>query len=421
MIQAGWQGLSFENIDLRLCTSCGTCISACPVNALVWRKDDTIGFDRATCIDCGICYAVCPPESPLGIARAAAADDSQIGPYNYLGSAHAADPQIREAGSAGGVVTALLLSALERGLIDGALVVGHDSNRPTHPRAMLARTPEEIRAAAQSKYCLVPVNALLKQAQYRKDRLAVVALPCQAHGIRLAQVLNLSITRQISLVIGIFCGCNLTYEGTAHLLGKLGISADEVTKLEHRGGSWPGGFRARCRDGREAFVPKHHYTYLNLMYAPQGCWYCPDLAAEFADLSVGDYWLGEVQGSSMVIGRTAAGQTLLAGAVEQGHIVTESIPYSKVLTSHQHLLTYKKIGVQVRRRLSRCKPVTGYELPQCTIPDWLGSAAFFGLLRIGSSRLGRWTVGKVPLGLAGRLSAIGRGILRSGNRSDRLV
>jgi coenzyme F420 hydrogenase subunit beta len=423
MAQADWHGLSFEDIDLRLCTLCGTCISACPVEALAWRPsggaqdaaDEAIAFDRETCVDCGLCYAVCPPESPLGVGLPSSADPL-IGPYASLSRAYAGDPAVREAGSAGGVVTALLLSALEQDLIDGALVVATHPDDPTRPQVVVARTPEAIRAAAQSKYCPAPVNALLHKVRGQEGRLAVVALPCQAHGLRLAQELNLAITRRVRLIIGIFCGFNIGYRGTVYLLGKLGIDPGEVAILEHRGGAWPGGFRAVTRDGREGFIPKHQYTYVHLMYAPEGCLYCPDLAAEYADVSVGDYWVGDAQGYSMVIGRTVPGRELLAKATLRGDVVVEEIPYDEVLASHGHLLTYKKKGVQVRRSLARRSPTKGYPLPSLATRDWVGSSLFYGLIRFSSSRLGRRTIGGLPLGLTGQLSARGRKLFRARNR-----
>jgi coenzyme F420 hydrogenase subunit beta len=246
-------------------------------------------------------------------------------------------------------------------------------------------------------------------------------LPCQAHGIRLAQALNLSITRQVALVIGLFCGFNLTHEGTAYLLRKLGMCVSEVAKLEYRGGPWPGGFRAETGDGPVGFIPKHQYAYVNLMYTPEGCWYCPDLTAEFADLSVGDYWMAGMAKHSMVIARTSAGRALLSGATEREEVTAEPIPYDHVLASHRHLLTYKKRGVQVRRSLSRLRPVAGYQLPPMSVPAWLGSAAFFALLRFGSSRFGRWAIDKVPLSLAGSLSAKGREILQQTNKRRKAI
>jgi coenzyme F420 hydrogenase subunit beta len=301
-------------------------------------------------------------------------------------------------------------------MIDGALVVTAQSADPTRPQVSVARTTEEIRAAAQSKYCLAPVNAMLDEIRKQEGKLAVVALPCQAHGIRLAQALNLSITRKIVLVVGIFCGFNVAYEGTAYLLRKLGMAPEEVERLEHRGGAWPGGFRAQTRDGRLGFIPKHQYTYVHLMYAPEGCWYCPDLTAEHADVSVGDYWVDDERDFSMVISRTAAGQAALDTAERRGDIVAEAIGYDQALASHLHLLKYKKKGVQVRRSLSRRRPVDGYNLPTLNFKDRVTGTLFYALIRASSSPLGRQTIETLPLGLTGWLSAHGRNLFRRTNQ-----
>ncbi len=401
-----WHGLTFNDIDPRLCTLCGTCISICPVHALSWQ-DEQIAFDSATCTACGLCYAVCPVANPKGAALPAPADPF-IGPYHSLYQAHATDPTVRKAGSAGGAVTALLLTAMRQGIVDGAVVVTTDPRAPTRPRVTVAYTEAEVRESAQSKYCLAPVNAVLGQTRQGNKRLAIVALPCQAHGIRLAQALNLAVTHNVALVIGLFCGFQTYYSGTVYLLHKLHMEPDEVKKLEYRGGPWPGGFRAVTYDGRRGFIPKHQYTYVHLMYAPEGCHFCPDLTAEFADLSVGDFWADESPNNSLLIGRTETGRELIRQAVEKGHITAQPITYDEVWASHRHLLLYKKKGAQVRRKLARRRPVEGYPMPPLEAGDWPGHAAFYGLMRFSSGRLGRWIIRQMPLSLSGWLSETGR-------------
>ena len=43
------------------CVACGTCISACPVEAI--SEGDIYVIDADTCIDCGTCAGVCPSEA----------------------------------------------------------------------------------------------------------------------------------------------------------------------------------------------------------------------------------------------------------------------------------------------------------------------------------------------------------------------
>ncbi len=49
-------------IDSALCTSCGTCVAECPIEAI---SEDGNGYviDADSCIDCGACAGVCPVEA----------------------------------------------------------------------------------------------------------------------------------------------------------------------------------------------------------------------------------------------------------------------------------------------------------------------------------------------------------------------
>lgn len=44
------------------CIACGTCVGACPVNAIDF-VDGVAKIDKEKCIGCGTCEAVCPVEA----------------------------------------------------------------------------------------------------------------------------------------------------------------------------------------------------------------------------------------------------------------------------------------------------------------------------------------------------------------------
>jgi len=52
-----------------------------------------------------------------------------------------------------GVVTQLLIFLLEKGIIDGALVVRMREDQPLEPEPFIARTKEEIISTSKFKYC----------------------------------------------------------------------------------------------------------------------------------------------------------------------------------------------------------------------------------------------------------------------------
>ncbi|KYK21458.1 ferredoxin [Thermoplasmatales archaeon SG8-52-2] len=46
-------------VDKEKCTGCGSCVEACPVDAIKVENDKAI-IDNDECIDCGTCVDECP-------------------------------------------------------------------------------------------------------------------------------------------------------------------------------------------------------------------------------------------------------------------------------------------------------------------------------------------------------------------------
>ncbi|MBN1314105.1 MAG: 4Fe-4S binding protein [Anaerolineales bacterium] len=61
------------------CTSCHTCVQACPVGALSVGEDDTVVYDSDRCIGCGHCASVCPEK---GIRMALRQELPRLDPTN---------------------------------------------------------------------------------------------------------------------------------------------------------------------------------------------------------------------------------------------------------------------------------------------------------------------------------------------------
>ncbi len=403
---------SFADIDPRACNFCGTCVALCPVQALQLGDEQIVLV--GDCIDCGTCYRVCPGRelnlpalSQQTFGRPDA--DPLLGHYEEVYAGRAVDEKFRRRAASGGVVSAILHRLLRAGEVEGALVVGADEREPWRTQAHLVRSPEGLAEAAGSRYTLVPLNAQLRDLRDEKGGWAAVGLPCHIHGLRKAVDRADFPPERIRLAIGLFCGFNLSLEGTRYLVGRFGIPLGRVAGLRYRQGPWPGGFYVWSREGQRRFIWKHDYSYVNLMHVPRRCLLCPDLTNELADVSVGDNWLEEFRGGwSTVMVRSAAGETVIRAMEESGQLELEVLPPERLLASHRHLFDYKKRGYFLRRRWlpARLEHVVS-EAPM-TGGQKLRQLLLLGLILALHRRAVRAAVGRLPLGLLGGLGSWGR-------------
>lgn len=344
-----------------LCCGCGTCSSICPVEAITLRLDNDKGIyvpviDEEKCISCKICFLACPGHSVdfeslnIGIFGKKP-EDIQIGNYLscYLGQASNKD--IRYNGSSGGFATAILIAALESGMIDGALVTRMRKDSPFEPEPFIARTKNEIIEASKSKYCPVPANLALKEIINSKDgeRFAMVGLPCHIHGVRKYAKMNKKFKEKMVLCIGIFCSHNDTFHQAKFLLDEFKINRSDVTKIDYRGEGWPGKMSIFLKNGRKLSIPYHesigpHVLWINAMHR---CLFCCDLTAELADISCGDPWLPEVKcseyiGKSIIISRNNCGDKFCREAMQEGYLQFDEIDPIKVKHSGDMMVSKKK-------------------------------------------------------------------------------
>lgn len=365
-----------EVVNSNLCTGCATCISLCPCNAIELVKNDLKGIylphiKVERCNQCGICFEVCPGHT-VDFASlnkrlfGQEAGNILIGNYLncYLG--YATDYEIRYHSASGGLVTSLLIFALEEGIIDGALVIGVKKDNPIEPRPFIARTPEEIMSAATSKYCPVPANIALKEILHNKGKYAVVGLPCHLHGIRKAEMINKKLCERIIFHVGIFCGQTMSFLGTEFLLRDLKIREDDIQSFNYRGEGWPGFLNIRMKNSRPTILKSYlkYYDIRLSSFVPWRCTLCPDLVSELADISFGDAWLPNVVksdkvGTSVIISRNKMANEVLEKMVQAGKIKLVLVDDDLVAKSQGGVFG-KKRDLSARLRIARWR---GRKLP----------------------------------------------------------
>ena len=237
-----------------LCTSCGACQGMCPYwgswnGRTVWLFD----CDRKD----GRCQAFCPrmpyDREALRSRFFDAADvDPDIGPCKGLYLVRSADPADRDGAQHGGTVTALLKLALAEGMIDAA-VLNHMNGED--PEGFLATSAEDVMACRGSSFRIAPtlakLNEALKADEYKK--IAVVGTACKT----LATYKMLAKpypdrdnnADNIGLVIGLFCGWGLDWDGLKELAAKY-VPLEEIAHMDIPPSKYHS-LVIRAKDGRE--------------------------------------------------------------------------------------------------------------------------------------------------------------------------
>lgn len=412
-------GYNFLNINSELCTFCGTCIGICPNNALVPNNERVLL--QGECNSCGLCYEVCPGKKVNFLTLNEhifneSNPDTYFGHYQFMYAAHSKDSEIRSNASSGGVVTSLLCFLLDAGHINAAVIVGNNPEKPWDYSIQVARTREEIIKASQSKYTLVPLNAILKEIDKAEGNFAFVGLPCHIHGIRRSQAMHLKAVSKIKYCIGLYCGFNMHKEATDDLIRKLGIKKEEICSLQYRGGGHPGGFLVETQDSEKS-LDKSYYNIYNPLYVPDRCLLCTDLTNELADISVGDIWLKEYSdGWSSVIIRSVAGQERFMEALENEYIAAKRIDKTDLMRSHSHLLKHKKKYVKIRLQFNNIKPDYSGSLPELTKIEYFKGVAYFLLFRALKIRWTRKIIQLLPLKVISSMANCTNRVIRKGSR-----
>lgn len=399
-----------EIIKAKLCTGCGTCVALCPSLAIeitINKSDGTYTprLNERRCKKCGICYSVCPGDSvnfkelnqDVFLKEP---KDTLLGNYIncYVGYSNVSD--IRYNSSSGGLVTSVLINALEEGIIDGALVTRMKKDNPLEPEPFIARTRDEIIEASKSKYCPVPANIALNEILNKEGKYAVVGLPCHIHGIRKAEMINKKLKERIVLHLSIFCSGVPNFRATEYLLSRLNLHAEEIKRIDYRGKGWPGCMSLYTKDSKAKIIPYPNYwNGLSDPFYPTRCISCIDWFSNLADISFGDAWLTEIKredkiGTSTIISRSKQGDDILSNMQRKGEIELNPVDSDKIYESQPGFSRKRKemaTWLNLSKLFGKRIPLSNYDsYPHPLLQDYLKSFWLISLSILASKRSLWW-------------------------------
>jgi coenzyme F420 hydrogenase subunit beta len=331
-----WAHLFNEVVTSGLCTGCSACVIACPYDVLGY--DDTEGRYKpfhvaeeggeADCTHgvkgCTLCTRACPrfrtwePEAESFLFGREREIHEVAGIAEETVLARATDPELNGAGQDGGLVSALLIYALEHDLIDAALVSALEGDGTTWKAVpAVARTRQDVLDTAGSRYTYSANPLAYAEAlEGGAERIALVGMGCQASAPPVMAARKAGkVARRFVLSIGLMCSKTFDDAIFPELFeSRYGLAREHIVKMNIKGV-----FQVWMRDGSYHEIPlKEAHAFTR-----EGCNTCPDFAAEHADISTGG--IGAFHDWTLTLIRTERGREIFSKLLEAGVVETRPI------------------------------------------------------------------------------------------------
>jgi coenzyme F420 hydrogenase subunit beta len=326
-----WKELYDEVITSGLCTGCAGCVISCPHDVIGYEHaagaykpfhlEDELGPSNCTHGEkgCTTCTRACPrfrhwePEADEHLFARTREADEVAGIYSDIMLTRASDEMVHKMGQDGGLVSAILIWAMEQGYIDAALTsflegeVGEWKARPG-----VAANRDEVLASAGSRYTYSANTLAINEALERGfKKLALVGMSCQSSVPPVMWHRKVGkISKPIVFNIGLLCSKTFDDAIFEELFeAKYGLRKQDMAKMNIKGV-----FQIWMNDGT--------YHEINLKechaWTREGCTHCPDFAAEHADISTGG--IGKFNDWTLTIVRTELGREIMTRMIADGSI-----------------------------------------------------------------------------------------------------
>ncbi len=303
-----------------LCTVCGACVGICPYHKAHKGK-------IAMTFDCDIaqgqCFANCPRtdvdfEELSQRLFGSSYDGSPLGTYRKITASKAGDAATNTSHQNGGTVSALMQLALEKGMIGAAVLTGKEG---IIPKPRIVTKVEEVAQCASTRYMAAPTVSMLNQSIAEGyEKIGIVGTACQLTGV--GQIRGNLLGKEdfkdvTALTIGLCCTWSLYTRQFLEFLADR-VEIDSITGMDVP--PPPSEILIVKTDDKTIEIPLSDIRAM----VPKGCSQCPDMTAEWSDVSVGAFE-GKPEWNTLII-RTEKGEQLVDLAVREGYLTLDDFP-----------------------------------------------------------------------------------------------
>lgn len=252
------------------------------------------------------------------------------GPILSCQTGFSSNPKIRQMGSSGGVITALLYMLLSEKLVDAVIQTGTSKINPIANETKIIFHKEELILNSGSRYAPSSPLSVIRSIKGDGNKYAFVGKPCDAAALRMAVQRDNELQKQFPIILSFMCAGVPSELAAKEVINKFGLQQKNVTEFRYRGDGWPGLTKAVTSEGDVKTMTYNESwgTILN-KHLQARCKVCADGTGELADIVCADAWyeskdgypsFEETEGRSLIIVRTTAGRDLLSQAISLNYI-----------------------------------------------------------------------------------------------------
>ena len=359
-------------VEKDLCVGCGVCVAVCPNSTLemTWnRYGEYNPREVIPCeTECGLCLKVCPfadgndNEDVIGKGLygniPAIRHRPETGYYlaSYVGHA----PATRDRGASGGMATWLLMTLLEKGIVDYIIAVIPNNDPDKLFKFSILSDPKSVLTSAGSAYYPVELSGVLREIQNKPGKCAIIGIPCFIKGIRLGAQKNKKLNDKIFFTIGLVCGQLKNKQYSTYLANLAGIQNKPI-KINYREKNFDKpatDYSFHCIDEKGKHGKIYSYEGMgdlwhNRWFSINSCNYCDDIFSECADITFMDAWLQEYwndpQGTNLVLVRSPHIKRMLEEAKISEIISIKEISINEIIKSQVDTINMKRNFLGIRQ------------------------------------------------------------------------